>query len=119
MLNHFRLSEAQPQRRDAAATYEMTLAESVHHAGLPALAPLAAVLHDPIRQGALKADVVSRLFGFDPFMSQYLLPLRLELAVEGGTFDHVVVWLAAGCGWHKHWFFCQGPKVTGPFGDNQ
>ena len=62
----------------------------IQGSGLAALAPLAAMFHDPIGQGVLETDVMAGLFGFDPFMSQNLVALRLELAVEGGSFDHVV-----------------------------
>src|SRR5437016_6274184 len=56
---------------------------------LPALAPLRAVLDDPVRQRALKADVATSLFRLDPFMFQNLFAFCLELPIKGGVLQQI------------------------------
>ncbi|HSH95363.1 MAG TPA: hypothetical protein VK968_14565, partial [Roseimicrobium sp.] len=51
--------------------------------------PFAAVLDDPVGKRAFEADVVSRLLGLDPLVTQNLLPLRLELPVEGRVLEKI------------------------------
>lgn len=58
--------------------------------GLPAFAPLGTVFNDPIRQGALKADIMAGLFGFNPFVFQNLFTLRLKFAVEGRVLYQII-----------------------------
>ena len=47
------------------------------------------MLDDPVRQRALKADVMSGFFRLDPLVFQNLLALGLELAVERRVFQQV------------------------------
>ena len=54
--------------------------------GLP---PFGAMLHDPIGQRTFESDVVTRLFGFNPFVTQYLLAFCLELAIQGRVLQQV------------------------------
>ena len=51
---------------------------------LPAFAPLGPMLDNPVRQCPLKADVLARLFRFNPLVLKDFLALCLELAVKGG-----------------------------------
>lgn len=53
------------------------------------------MLHDPIRQRALEADIVSSFLGFNPFVLQDFLALRLELTIQRGVFQQVA----------RGWFF--------------
>jgi hypothetical protein len=57
---------------------------------LAAFPPFAAMLDNPIRQGVFETDVVTDLFGFDPFVAQNFFALRLEFAVERGFFNEIV-----------------------------
>ena len=54
--------------------------------GLP---PFGAVFDDPISQRSFESDVVPRLRGFDPFVTEYLLTFRLELAVQGRVLQKI------------------------------
>src|SRR5262245_50286990 len=54
---------------------------------LTTFAPFGTVLDNPIRQGALEADVVSCLFRLNPFMFEDFLPFRLELLIQGGVLE--------------------------------
>ena len=69
---------------------------SVARSCLPALAPLRTVLDNPIGEGSLKADVLARLFRFNPLVLQNLLAFRLKLPVERRIFQQIV------CRW---WLF--------------
>lgn len=39
-------------------------------------------MSDPINQGSFEPDIMSRLFGFDPFMFENLLLFSLKFPVE-------------------------------------
>ena len=45
---------------------------------------------DPIRQRALETDVVTGLFGLQPFVLEDFLALGLKLAVERGILEQIV-----------------------------
>ena len=57
---------------------------------LPFLAPLGAVLDDPICQRPFKSDAITHFLGLNPLVLQNLLALGLKLAVEIGVFYQVV-----------------------------
>ena len=57
---------------------------------MAALPPLGAMLDNPICQRPLKANVTSGFLGFDPLVSEDLLPLRLELTVERRVLQQIV-----------------------------
>src|SRR5579885_1386422 len=67
-------------------------------AGLTGLAPGGTVLDDPIRQRPLKADVVTGLLRFDPFMLQNFLALSQKLAIQRGILQQIV---CRGCIFHS------------------
>jgi hypothetical protein len=48
------------------------------------------VLHDPIGERLLEADVTARFFGFQPFVPQDLVKLCLKLFVERGVLYEIV-----------------------------
>ena len=58
--------------------------------GLARFAPRGAMLDDPIRQRLFKADVLSGLFRFNPFVLQNFLALGLKLTVERGVLQQIV-----------------------------
>jgi hypothetical protein len=58
------------------------LAVCVTNCRLSLFAPFGTVLEDPVRQSALKANVVSGLFGLDPLVLEDFFPLRLKFPVE-------------------------------------
>jgi len=63
---------------DAAQSGLLWLGQSF----LAAFPPFGAVFDDPIREGALKTDIVARLLGLDPLVLENLLPFGLKLAVK-------------------------------------
>src|SRR5271165_5041935 len=65
--------------------------------GMTGPAPLGAVFHNPIGQGALEADVLARLLRFDPFVFENLLALGLEFAVERGVLYQIIPRWGAFC----------------------
>ncbi|HEY6676239.1 MAG TPA: hypothetical protein VIZ87_05585 [Terrimicrobium sp.] len=44
--------------------------------------PSGTVFDDPIQEGAFKADVMTRLLAFDPFMTKDLLPFGQKFLVK-------------------------------------
>lgn len=48
----------------------------------PRLAPLGAVVHEPVREGSLEADIMAGAFGEEPFVLEDLFAFLLELGVE-------------------------------------
>ena len=48
------------------------------------------MLHDPIGQRLLEADVAPGFFRFYPLVAKYFIKLRLELLVEGGVLYQIV-----------------------------
>jgi hypothetical protein len=62
---------------------------SIRRGGLSGFTPLGAVLDDPVRERALETDVVTGLFGLDPFVAQDFLAFRLKLAVKRGVFEQI------------------------------
>src|ERR1022692_3662463 len=57
--------------------------------GLPCLAPLGTVFHNPIRQRTLEADVVPGFLGFDPFVFQNLLAFGLKFPIKRRVFQQI------------------------------
>src|SRR5690606_30072480 len=55
-------------------------------AGAP---PFRAVIDNPVREGALKADVVTGFLRFDPLVLQDLFTLRLKFPVQGRIPDQI------------------------------
>lgn len=49
------------------------------------------MLHDPVKQSLLKANIVACFLTFDPFVTKDLFALGEELFVEQGFFDEVVI----------------------------
>jgi hypothetical protein len=62
---------------------------SIRRGGLSGFAPLGAVLDDPVRERALETDVVTGLFGLDPFVAQDFLAFRLKFAVKRGVLQQI------------------------------
>ena len=56
---------------------------------LARFAPFGAVMHNPVRQGLLKADIAPRLFRLEPLVPQDFFALRLKLPVEHGIRQQV------------------------------
>jgi hypothetical protein len=58
--------------------------------GLTIFAPLAAVLHNPVRQRALETDVTTGFFGLNPFVPQNLFAFSLKLAIQRRILQQIV-----------------------------
>src|SRR5438046_570330 len=56
----------------------------------PALAPVGAVLDDPVGQRPFKADVVTGFFRFDPFVLKNLFAFGLKRSVKIGVLEELV-----------------------------
>ena len=62
-------------------------------------APALAMFANPIQQGALKPDVVSKPFRLYPFVPEDLFTFGEKLLVKGGLLYEVTGWLGLFCGW--------------------
>ena len=60
---------------------------------LPPLTPCRPILHDPVQECTLEADVVTGFFAFDPLVTQDLLALGQELLIEHRIFHQL--WFVA------------------------
>src|SRR5688572_14881973 len=56
---------------------------------LPCLAPLGAVLDNPVRQRPLEADIMPGFFRLNPFVLKDLFAFGLKLAVERRILQHI------------------------------
>ena len=77
----------------------------------PGLSPRRAMLHHPIKERPLEADVPPMLLTFIPLVTENFLPLCLKLPVEGGVLQQITC--IAGCWVTRHYVKCkpfQRPK---------
>lgn len=53
--------------------------------GFPAGPPTGAMVADPIEQSSFKTDIMTGLFGFNPFVTQNFFPLCQKFLIETGA----------------------------------
>jgi len=86
---------------------------------LATFAPFGAVLDNPVRQSAFKADVITGLFGLDPLVLKDFLAFSLEFAVKRRVPNQICrgTWIVRG---HKSqcYFLIAHELTILVYGDN-
>jgi hypothetical protein len=81
-------------KRNGAGLKNLAVLEArkrlVRSSGLACFSPLGAMLHDPIGQGLFKAYVPAGFLGFDPFVTENFVKLRLKLFIERRVPDQII-----------------------------